>query len=103
MLNGVLDIENEMNDVAKESCKALLYTKYYHLEMKNDGEKGLNEKEYDRLINSLTNDQRKRFLRLGSFDQLAGDDGIIDLKEFGLLIERFLDYVHVEHFKIICE
>ena len=51
---------------------------------------GLSEREYNRFKGRLDKETRVRFEKYGSFQNLAGSDGVIDLAEFSDLMEQIL-------------
>lgn len=71
--------------------KQILFEVYKHLQM-NDGKRGLDEKEYGQFLAALPQTYRDRFERQGqTFRRLAGDDGVIDMKEFMHLCDTFAE------------
>ena len=51
---------------------------------------GLSKREYNRFKGRLDKETRERFEKYGSFESLAGVDGVIDLAEFSDLMEQIL-------------
>ena len=51
---------------------------------------GLSKREYNRFKGRLDRETRERFEKHGSFESLAGSDGVIDLAEFSDLMEQIL-------------
>merc|ERR1712228_278104 len=55
-----------------------------------DDTDGLNEDEYNRFIAALPRNFQRRFENMqDTFDEIAGDDGILDLSEFTKLCDKF--------------
>ena len=78
-----------MNNLVLENAKAKLYNLYYEMELSRDAIKGLNYNEYRRLLARLTENERTKLPSKDMFDSIAGDDGIINLKQFEILINEY--------------
>ena len=60
----------------------------------------MNRNEYKRFLGGLTKEQRRRFEEQGTFEELAGYDGIIDLFEFHELVDEVVTKYDEEAIKI---
>lgn len=49
----------------------------------------MNKEEYERYLNALPQEYRDRVKKLGSFEDIAGDDGVLDLDEFTKMADNF--------------
>ena len=55
-----------------------------------DDTDGLTEDEYNHFISALPRNFQRRFESMKqSFDEIAGDDGVLDLEEFTKLCDQF--------------
>eukprot|EP01084_Bolivina_argentea_P213105 362062_1 len=78
-----------MQTIILNNEKASLLPIYYKVELKDDT-KGLSQTEYTQFLARISKEQRKRFKEFGTFEEISGDDGVIDLHEFQALIEQIL-------------
>ena len=91
MIEGMNQVYDDMHDIIIENEKTALYAMYYDVELK-DRSKGVSKREWDRLLGRLSIDQRERLTRIGgSFEEIAGKDGVISFAEFQSLVQRTLD------------
>merc|ERR1712154_628755 len=59
-----------------------------------DDQEGLNEDEYNRMVNALPKSFRSRFDSMGkSFSEMAGDDGVLDMDEFTKVADAFAEEI----------
>ena len=79
----------EMKQIFIENEKAYLYELYYTMEYR-DNEKGLNKREYERLLQRLPEKSRKLLVNNQTFEDIAGDDNVIDLQEFQQFVANYL-------------
>eukprot|EP01084_Bolivina_argentea_P070876 128877_1 len=56
---------------------------------RNDGMDGLNSDQFEEFMEQLPSDAKRRFEQVGSFEHLAGDDGIVDWYEFRVALNKF--------------
>ena len=71
--------------------KEILNKVYDHLEWKDDKD-GLTKEEFDEFLAALPQSYRERFDEYGQkFEQMAGDDGILDYNEFTQLVDKFAE------------
>eukprot|EP01084_Bolivina_argentea_P282551 483674_1 len=71
--------------------KEILNKVYDHLEWKDDKD-GLTKDEFTEFLNALPQSYRERFKEHGeTFEDLAGDDGILDYTEFTDLVDKFAE------------
>merc|ERR1719433_308181 len=84
--------KNVMGSLKKEMIqhqRDILRTTQQAFEFGDDNE-GMNKEEYERFLGALPPEFRERFESMGqTFEDIAGDDGVIDLDEFTELAERF--------------
>merc|ERR1711879_429445 len=84
--------KNVMGSLKKEMFqhqRDILRTTQQAFEFGDDNE-GMNKEEYERFLGALPPEFRERFESMGqTFEDIAGDDGIIDLDEFTELADRF--------------
>jgi len=74
--------------------RSLLFTVYERVEFK-DNEAGLQEDEYKDFLATLPVDYQQRFNQKGTFSQLAGSDGVLDLDKFKELLDQ-MSGLHTE-------
>jgi len=96
--DNIAGLENlrEMSDKVLGSLKKemighqrdILRTTYEAMEYGDDQE-GMNKEEYERYLNALPQEYRDRVKKLGSFEDIAGDDGVLDLDEFTKMADNF--------------
>merc|ERR1719233_2184127 len=68
----------------------ILRTAHQSFELSGDAEEGMNKEEYERFLAALPEEFRLRFQNMGkTFEEIAGDDGVIDLDEFTKLCDDF--------------
>merc|ERR1712083_361587 len=68
----------------------ILRTTHEAVEYGDDDQEGMNKQEYERFLAALPAEYRDRFLSMGkTFEDIAGDDGVIDLDEFTALADKF--------------
>merc|ERR1712130_390279 len=71
--------------------REIIYTVQEALEY-GDGKDGLDEAEFNRFVAALPKNFRKRFESMNqTFDDLACEDGIVDMNEFTDLADRFAE------------
>jgi len=90
LINKTNSIFNDMRATVLENERAYLLNKFYECAFMRDDDGKMNKMEYTRFLARLTEEQREKFKQLGDFEQLAGDDQLIDLDEFQGIIERVL-------------
>ena len=95
MINGINGMYDDMRSMMLETEKAKLFEAYYDVQFL-DNDDGLSEREYKRLLNKLPIKSRNKFNKMGTFQELAGDDNTIDLQEFQQIVERFLKNIDDE-------
>ena len=89
-MNDLNNVYGEMSDVIIANEKSALYSIYYDVELR-DRSHGLSRREWDRLMGHLSEEQRERLNRFGTFEEIAGRDNIVDFMEFQSLIQKCLD------------
>eukprot|EP00490_Sorites_sp_Unknown_P013463 CAMPEP_0114671374 /NCGR_PEP_ID=MMETSP0191-20121206/41063_1 /TAXON_ID=126664 /ORGANISM="Sorites sp." /LENGTH=222 /DNA_ID=CAMNT_0001931091 /DNA_START=225 /DNA_END=893 /DNA_ORIENTATION=- len=100
MINGINGMFDDMQQMAMEAAKASLLEAYYSAELR-DGSEGLSQREWKSLVNRLPKEQQKQVRMLGSFQDLAGGDGVIDLKEFQGIINKVVNNLEDSYLKQI--
>ena len=75
-----------LQHVVIQNEKAALLAAFYET-CYRDNEIGLTRSEYGRFLDRLPRSQRARFEERGTFQELAGEDGVIDLQEFQELVD----------------
>merc|ERR1719433_1400798 len=84
--------KNVMGSLKKELIqhqRDILRTTHEAFEFGDDNE-GMNKEEYERFLKALPDDFRGRFESMGrTFEDIAGDDGVIDLDEFTAPADQF--------------
>ena len=85
-LNGIY---SDIHSIIIENEKTTLYEMYYDVELR-DGMKGLTKREWNQLVSRLTVNQSKRFAKFGTFEEIAGNDGIMSFQEFQDLVKKML-------------
>ena len=92
LLDSTNKIFNDMRKVVLENERAHLLSTYYGCAFRDDDD-NMDEKEYIRFKGRLSKRYREKFEKLGDFEKLAGDDGVIDLNEFQDMLETVLTEV----------
>ena len=88
-VESLTDLISEMKRILIENEKAYLYELYYTMEYR-DNKKGLNKREYSRLLARLPENSRNLLVNNQTFEQIAGDDNIISLTEFQQFVANYL-------------
>ena len=88
LLESVNSTFGETRKAILLSKQAALWQSYYSCLFNQ--ETGLNEDAFEELTDILSKHELEHLRELGDFNQLAGDDGIIDVEEFGEIIEKML-------------
>ena len=78
-----------MRLIVMHNEKAALLSAFYGT-CYRDNEIGLSRSEYRRFLGGLSIAQRRRFQDRGTFEELAGEDCVIDLQEFQELVDRII-------------
>merc|ERR1712129_317301 len=81
MVTDINTSMDNMKEIIAENERASLRCIYYQVSTM-DREDGLSEKEYQRFMGQLEIKTRKYFKACGTFDEISGEDDIIDLQEF---------------------
>jgi len=94
-MNKLKEISTKMNKKWTESLlknhRSTLTHIFDKLEYK-DNEENLSEQEFTEFLNMLPQDYQDAFKKMGkSFQELAGDDNVIDIKEFTLILDEWVD------------
>jgi len=89
MLDQTNSIFKDMRNSILQNERAHLLSTFYECAFRDDDSK-MNKGEYRRFLGRLSQNQRKKFEDLGTFEELAGEDQQLDLGEFQELIERVL-------------
>merc|ERR1712244_1648 len=89
LINDVNDMYDSMKHTILSNTRAGILSAYYTAALKDDDE-GMTKKEYRRFLSGLDKKTREIFKDFGSFEDLAGEDNIIDLDEFQVLVDRLL-------------
>lgn len=100
MVDGLNNGFVEMQNVILNNKKAALLAAYYKVSTRDD-EAGLSEKEYTRFLAKLTIEQRQKFKDHGTFQEIAGDDNIIDLAEFQNVVDTIISECDEEMMKLM--
>jgi len=94
IINETNQIFNDMRRTVLENERAHLLSTYYDCAFR-DSDNTMSKKEYKKFRMRLTTQQRKRFDKQGTFEELAGEDNEIDLKEFQNILNRVLSEVDI--------
>merc|ERR1739842_245924 len=89
LINDVNEMYSSMKQTILSNTRAGILSAYYTAALKDDDE-GMTKKEYRRFLSGLDKNTREIFKGFGSFEELAGDDEIIDLDEFQVLVDKLL-------------
>jgi len=89
LINDVNDMYNSMKNTILSNTRAGILSAYYDAALKDD-EEGMSQREYKRFLARLDKKTREIFKEFGSFEEIAGDDGLIDLNEFQGLVDKLL-------------
>eukprot|EP01083_Nonionella_stella_P039007 106076_1 len=89
LINDVNDMYDSMKKTILSNTRAGILSAYYDAALKDD-EEGMSEREYKRFLARLDKKTRAIFKTFGSFEQIAGTDGLIDLHEFQGLVDQLL-------------
>merc|ERR1719356_1485903 len=89
MINEVNGMYDGMKSAVTQNQRSSILQIFYEVQWKDDDE-GLSKREYNRFKARLDNETRQRFEKYGSFETLAGSDGVIDMAEFSDLMEQIL-------------
>lgn len=82
-------VMDSMQQSLVRSEKSILHSVYDNLEWDNNM-KGLSRQQFDMFWKKLPRSYYKRWLNLGkTFEQLAGENGILDYKEFTQMVDEF--------------
>eukprot|EP01084_Bolivina_argentea_P154331 269051_1 len=92
LLDNTNKIFNDMRKVVLENERAHLLSTFYECAFRDDDNR-MDKGEYERFLGRLSKRQREKFKELGTFEELAGDDGAIDLQEFQTMLEEILTEV----------
>merc|ERR1712154_758804 len=77
LINDVNDMYNSMKNTILSNTRAGILSAYYDAALKDD-EEGMSQREYKRFLARLDKKTREIFKEFGSFEEIAGDDGLID-------------------------
>jgi len=89
LINDVNEMYSSMKNTILSNTRAGILSAYYDAALKDD-EEGMSPREYKRFLARLDKKTRSVFEGFGSFEQIAGDDGLIDLAEFQQLVDKLL-------------
>ncbi len=91
VLNDINSSFNRLENITKENEKVLIARVAQDLEFL-DSKSGMKPEEYERFINRIPNNLKKRFEELGynSFDKVAGENKIVDYKEIKKIVESLV-------------
>mmetsp|Transcript_9159 Transcript_9159/g.11454 ORF Transcript_9159/g.11454 Transcript_9159/m.11454 type:complete len:276 (-) Transcript_9159:260-1087(-) len=89
LLDNTNKIFKDMRKVVLENERAHLLSTYYECAFRDEQNK-MRKNEYQAFLFRLSRKQRERFQKLGTFEQLAGADGELDLNEFQDILEEVL-------------
>lgn len=92
MLEDTNNMFNDMRETVLQNERAHLLNFFYECALK-DGDEGMSKREYRRFLGRLSQKQREKFEEQGTFEELAGDDNQIDLREFQGILEKVLSDV----------
>jgi len=95
LLESTNRLFDDMSRIAIQNEKAHLLSIYYECEFR-DSSDGMSKDEYIRFLGRLSKPQRLKFEKLGTFEELAGADGIIDVQEFQQILSKFLETTEEE-------
>jgi len=90
LINDVNDMYSSMKQTILSNTRAGILAAYYSASLRDD-EEGMSSKEYRRFKMGLDKETRAVFEGFGSFEEIAGDDEIIDLDEFQALVDKLLE------------
>merc|ERR1719361_913559 len=89
LINDVNDMYNSMKNTILSNTRAGILSAYYDGALKDD-EEGMSPREYKRFLSRLDKKTRSIFKDFGTFEEIAGADGLIDLNEFQQLVDKLL-------------
>lgn len=89
LINDVNEMYSSMKNTILSNTRAGILSAYYDAALKDD-EEGMSPREYKRFLARLDKKTRSVFEGFGSFEQIAGEDGLIDLAEFQQLVDKLL-------------
>merc|ERR1712110_1037491 len=93
-----------MQQVVTNNEKAALLAAFYETAYKETNKfHTISEGEYHRFLDRLANHQRARFEKKGTFGELAGSDGVIDLQEFQQLVDEIVTECDVEMHRLVTQ
>ena len=98
MVSNLNHVYDDMHSVIIENEKTALYEMYYDVEL-NNGSKGVSKREWNRLISRLSVAQRERLEKIGTFEEIAGNDYIMSFQEFQDLVKKTLQSYEKEIIK----
>ena len=90
LINDVNDMYSNMKNTILSNTRAGILSAYYNAALR-DEEEGMSKREYKKFLARLDKKTRTAFIGFGTFEELAGDDLIIDLQEFQKLVDRLLE------------
>jgi len=90
LINDVNDMYSSMKQTILSNTRAGILAAYYSASLRDD-EEGMSSKEYRRFKMGLDKETRAVFEGFGTFEEIAGDDEIIDLDEFQALVDKLLE------------
>jgi hypothetical protein len=92
-LAGIIDETNQIFSDTKRAMlqneRASLLNTYYQV-CYLDRSDGMSAREYERFLGMLSEKHRAMFTKRGTFEDLAGEDGIMDANEFQVVLEHVL-------------
>merc|ERR1712048_485465 len=89
MMNEMNQQYEDMVNLIANNRRAQLRSIYYEVSTL-DREAGLSKTEYDKFLARLDTTTRAYFKKQGSFDLLSGDDDVMDLQEFEIVLEKVI-------------
>lgn len=89
LLDNTNKIFNDMRKVVLENERAHLLSTFYECAFRDDDNR-MDKQEYERFLGRLSRKQRDNFEKQGTFEDIAGEDGHIDLAEFQDILETVL-------------
>merc|ERR1712130_105337 len=89
LLDNTNKIFNDMRKVVLENERAHLLSTFYECAFRDEDNR-MDKGEYERFLGRLSKKQRAKFEALGTFEEIAGEDGHIDLAEFQDMLEQVL-------------
>merc|ERR1719203_2002524 len=89
LINDVNDMYSSMKNTILSNTRAGILSAYYDAALKDD-EEGMSQREYKRFLSRLDKKTRSIFKDFGTFEEIAGEDGLIDLNEFQQLVDKLL-------------